>query len=86
MTYVATLGSANVPANNDFHKQEEPSTNINYESTSRLIEDNEKNLIPFETSRTGDSCIYSPTHHLLSDAASILRRDGLVKGELPLHI
>ena len=67
-------------------QQEEPTTNINYESASRLIEDNKKDLIPFDSSRTGDSCIYSPTHHLLSDAASILRCDGLVKGELPLHI
>ena len=86
LTYVATSERAKVPAHNDFRKQQEPSTNIDYESTSRLIEDNKKSLIPFESSRTGDSCIYSPTHHLLSDAASILRRDGLVKGELPLHI
>ena len=86
LTYGATPVSANVPAPKRLCEQQEPSTNFNYESTSRIIDDNEKSLIPFKTSRTGASCIYSPTHHLLSDAASILRRDGLVKGELPLHI
>ena len=57
---------------------------INDESVSRSIEDYKKPLIPNQSLSTGASCVYSPTHHLLSDAASILRHcDGLAKGELP---
>ena len=53
-----------------------------YESTSRFIEDNEKTVILSQelSSSRGVSPIYSPTYHLLANAASILRHDGLEKG------
>ena len=61
---------------------EDANSFTHYESTSKFIKDNENTVVPSEklSSSGGVSPIYSPTYHLLSNAASILRHDGLDKG------
>ena len=61
---------------------EDSNSFTHYDSSSRSIEYNENSIDPSKTSSLsrGVSVIGSPTYHLLSNTASILRRDGLDKG------
>ena len=86
LTHTIPFGTAIPPQKKQLPKLPKSSIQKRYEWTSRPIIDDEKTLICSKnlTSNVRKvSLIFSPTHHLLSKAASILQRhDELVKGVL----
>ena len=90
LTYTIPVSTTIPPQQKQLAKPPKSSIQKRYEWTSRPVIEDEKTLIcskNLTSDVTKFSLIYSPTHHLLSKAASILQRhdelhDELVKGVL----
>ena len=90
LTYTIPVSTTIPPQQKQLAKPPKSSIQKRYEWTSRPVIEDEKTLIcskNFTSDVRKFSLIYSPTHHLLSKAASILQRhdelhDELVKGVL----